>query len=90
MGAAVGLTVGDTVGAAVGTVVGETVGAEVGAEVGETVGETVGDEVINVQTRSETCEGAWLSNETACSQAVTLVHTRSEVSVGAVDWNWLV
>ena len=82
--------VGESVGASVGEVVGPSVGARVGEEVGASVGETVGDEVINVQTRSETCEGAWLSNETSCSQAVTLVHTRSEDSVGAADWNWVV
>ena len=82
--------VGESVGASVGEVVGPSVGARVGEEVGASVGETVGDEVMSVHTRSDTCEGAWLSNETASSQSVTLLHTRSELSVGAADWNCVV
>jgi phage tail tape-measure protein len=82
----VGAIVGAIEGDAVGIDVGETVGVAVGVGVGAAVGEVVGESVIIVQTRSDTCDGAWLSNATPTSHAEMVEHSRSELTVGGVSW----
>lgn len=82
VGATVGAIVGDTLGVGVGATVGVAVGVGVGAAVGEVVGESV----MVVQTRSDTWDGAWLSNATPTSHAEMVEHSRSELVVGGVSW----
>ena len=55
--------------------------------VGALVGDAVGTSVLIVHSRSDTCDGDWLSYSRAATHAVKVLQNRLEVSEGAAPSN---